>query len=103
MSTLTNIEAETPQLNETHHSDGSELIPAEVQANIRHDVVPSLDHSAATNYTVDEEGLLNNYAIEPDIYPSDYPSVKQQKRYVFLGAAAILFVGILVLISFVAS
>lgn len=33
----TKTQGKTLNLNEKHHSDGSELIPAEVQANIRRD------------------------------------------------------------------
>ena len=89
--------------NEAHRSDGSELIPAEVQENIRHDEVPSLGAPFARGYTIDDEGLLNNYAIEPGMYPSDYPSPQQQRRYVFLGAGATLLVIMLLLITFAIS
>lgn len=41
------------------------------------------------SYT-DEEGILNNYAVEPEIYKARYPSAKQQRRYISL-RAAILF------------
>jgi hypothetical protein len=90
----------SPSLDEKHRSDGSELIPAEVQANINHNEAESIDASSAAGYTVDEENIINNYAIEPEIYPSKYPAPKQQQRYVFLGAGAILFIIILLLISF---
>lgn len=43
-------------------------------------------------YTVDETGVMNNYAVEPKTYFAVYPSVEQQRRYIFQGAAAILFV-----------
>ena len=33
-------------------------------------------------YTVDETGLMNNYAVEPAIYPAEYPSIEQQQQYV---------------------
>lgn len=92
-------QGEDLKLNERHRSDGSELIPAEVQADIRHEASQPVDDLLNTSYTVDDEGLLNNYAIEPDMYPSDYPSAQQQRKYIFLGVAAILLVVLLVLVS----
>lgn len=79
-------------------SDGSELIPAEVQANAREAAEP-----LGTGYTVDDEGIVNNYAIEPKMSESEYPSPKQQRRYLFLGAAAILFVALAIWIAFAVS
>jgi hypothetical protein len=82
-------------------SDGSELIPAEVQANIRHhDDFQRTQSVAIPGTTVDDEGLINNFATEPKVYSSTYPSPRQQQRYIFLGLGAILFVSILVLIAF---
>lgn len=89
--------------NKPHQSDGSELIPAEVQAKARHDVAQTVDDASLIGYTVDDEGLINNYAIEPDISASAYPSLRQQRRYVFLGIGAALFVVILTLIAFAVS
>lgn len=43
-------------------------------------------------YTTNEEGLLNNYAVEPAIYFAEYPSQEQQQRYALQGAIAILLV-----------
>jgi hypothetical protein len=101
--THTNTQGKTLNVNEKHRSDGSELIPAEVQANIRHDDVQSIDDRFTVGYTVDDEGLLNNYAVEPGMYPSNYPSPQQQRRYVFLGAGAALFVVILLWITSIVS
>jgi hypothetical protein len=93
-------QAQDANLIPKNASDGSELIPAEVQANIRHDNDSRTSDVAIPGTTVDDEGLINNFATEPKVYPSTYPSPWQQRRYIFLGAAAILFVAILVLISF---
>lgn len=54
-------------------------------------------------YTIDETGLMNNYAVEPPIYPAEYPSEDQQRQYVFQGAIASLFVGLLLLTAFAVS
>lgn len=84
-------------------SDGSELVPAEVQANIRHEASSPLHKPLGAGYTKDDEGLLNNYAIEPQMSKAEYPSPKQQQRYIFLGAVAILFVTLAVWIAFAVS
>jgi hypothetical protein len=99
----TDKQGKTLNLNQHHPSDGSELIPAEVQAHISHDGDKLLDTPLAPGYTVDDEGINDNYAIEPDVSLAEYPSPKQQQRYIFLGAGAILFVVLIVIIGFVAS
>jgi hypothetical protein len=81
-------------------SDGSELIPAEVQANTREEGSKSFNKPLGSGYRVDDEGIVNNYAIEPEMSEAKYPSPKQQRRYIFLGAAAILFVALALLIAF---
>ena len=43
-------------------------------------------------YTFDENGVMNNYAAEPAMYYAEYPSPEQQRRYLFQGAIAFLFV-----------
>lgn len=53
--------------------------------------------------TTNEEGILNNYATEPQMYYSEYPSPEQQSRYAFQGAIAGLFVLATVLVALVAS
>lgn len=77
-----------------HRSDGSELIPAEVQATTRRDGSQLLNQPLAVGYTVDDEGITNNYAIVPAMYLAEYPSPEQQQRYALQGAIAILFVAL---------
>jgi hypothetical protein len=85
-------------------SDGSELIPAEVQANLRRkEASKSQNEPLGAGYRVDDGGIVNNYAVEPKMYKAEYPSPKQQRLYVFLGVAAILFVALAVWIAFGAS
>ena len=43
-------------------------------------------------YTVDETGVMNNYAVEPDVYFAEYPSQEQQQRYMLQAGVAALFV-----------
>lgn len=53
--------------------------------------------------TVNQEGLLNNYAPETPIQYAEYPTVWEQRRYAWQGAIATLFVGFLVLTSLAVS
>jgi len=53
--------------------------------------------------TVNEEGLLNNYATEPDLYYAVYPSPEQRRNYAQMGAIATLFVTALILVSLAVS
>ena len=86
-----------------HISDGTELIPAEIQANTREEIKQCLNKSLEGGYTIDDEGIINNYATQPDMSLADYPSPEQQKRYVFLGAAAALLITITLLTAFAVS
>ncbi|MBH8555103.1 ssl1498 family light-harvesting-like protein [Nostocaceae cyanobacterium CENA357] len=49
--------------------------------------------------TTNEEGILNNYATEPQLYYAAYPDTEQQRHYAFLGAVATLFITALVLVA----
>ena len=48
-------------------------------------------------YTTNNEGLLNNYAVEPPVYYAEFPSEWQIQRYTFQGAIAFLFVSLTIL------
>jgi hypothetical protein len=54
-------------------------------------------------YTTDEAGLSNIYAVEPPIYPAQYPSEEQQQQYVLQAAIAALLVTLTVLTAFAVS
>lgn len=98
MDNIKSQERET-DLNQPHQSDGSELIPAEVQANTRRNNKSPVGMLTSLGSTVDDEGRLNNLAVEPEVYPSEYPSPRQQRRYIYWGLAAAILVISLVLIS----
>lgn len=49
--------------------------------------------------TVNEDGILNNYATEPQMYYSGYPNTQQQRQYALQGAFATLLVVTLVLLG----
>lgn len=86
-----------------HPATGDEPISAEVQANTNKEATKSLKAPLGEGYRVDNEGNVNNYAIEPKMYKAEYPSSKQQRRYIFLGIAAILFVSLAIWIAFAVS
>jgi hypothetical protein len=54
-------------------------------------------------YTFNETGVTNNYAVEPEIYFAEYPSLEQQRRYMFQGAVAILLVSVTILTALAVS
>ena len=42
-------------------------LPTEIQANTGEEISKCLNKSLGTGYPVDHEGILNNYATEPDM------------------------------------
>jgi hypothetical protein len=50
-----------------------------------------------------DNGILNNYAVEPEVYFAAYPSPEQQQRYALQGAMATLLVSTLVLVALAVS
>ncbi len=50
-----------------------------------------------------DNGVLNNYAVEPQVSYEEYPAVYEQKRYLVQGTIAALFVTAIVFISFAVS
>ncbi|MEM6502939.1 MAG: ssl1498 family light-harvesting-like protein [Cyanobacteria bacterium P01_C01_bin.89] len=51
--------------------------------------------------TVNESGQINNYANEPEMYYSYYPSNWEQGRYAKLGALATAFIGVVLMTAVV--
>lgn len=54
-------------------------------------------------YTVDETGVMNNYAVEPEIYFAEYPSEEKQRRYMLQAGLATLLVAATFFVAFAAS
>jgi hypothetical protein len=54
-------------------------------------------------YTTTDDGILNNYAIEPAMSYAEYPSEPQQRRYALQAAAASLLISFLVLTALTVS
>ncbi|WP_341529325.1 ssl1498 family light-harvesting-like protein [Nostoc sp. UHCC 0302] len=50
--------------------------------------------------TVNEDGILNNYAAEPKVYYAEYPAIWEQRKYLLQSVFATLIVTTLVLIAF---
>ncbi|GAX45816.1 hypothetical protein NIES4075_68370 [Tolypothrix sp. NIES-4075] len=49
--------------------------------------------------TVNEDGVLNNYATEPQMHYAEYPAIWEQRKYVVQGVFATLIVTTLVLVG----
>src|SRR5687767_12281922 len=77
-------------------SDGSELIPAEALSRMQREGRNFLGRPALNGATVDQEGLTNNYAVEPDMYYAVFPSPEQARQYALQGfVATTLIVGLI--------
>jgi hypothetical protein len=50
-------------------------------------------------YTVEEDGRLNNFAVEPKMYNAEPPNSTQKRNYIILGAIGILLVVGLVVVA----
>lgn len=78
------------------NADGSELIPAEALSRMQREGRNFLRRPVLNGATVDQEGLTNNYAVEPNMYYAGFPSQDQARQYALQGlAAAALVVGLI--------
>ena len=77
-------------------SDKSKLTPAEVKADTNN----YSNKSRESDYTVDEVGIVSNYAAEPDASSANNLSSKQQKPYILFGIGATLFIAIALATAF---
>ena len=50
-----------------------------------------------------DNGILNNYAVEPEMTYAQYPGFYEQRNYLKQGAIAALFVTSLIMMSFIIS
>jgi hypothetical protein len=77
-------------------SNGTELVPTEVRSRMNREGRSFLRRPDLNGATVDREGLTNNYAVEPNMYYSVFPSPEQVRQYALQGAvASLLLVGLL--------
>ncbi|WP_404785705.1 photosystem II assembly protein Psb34 [Altericista sp. CCNU0014] len=54
-------------------------------------------------YTKDEDGRINNFAVEPKMYSAEPPNSQEQRNYIILGVVAAALVGGLIAIAAVVS
>jgi hypothetical protein len=87
-----------PQIN-----PGNGLVPAEASARMLREGNGFLRKPQFLGATVDQEGLTNNYAVEPGMYLASFPSPEQVRQYVLQGGAAALLVVSLVLTAIAVS
>ena len=95
--------ANQKQSKPSSFSDGSELIPAEVRSQLQREGGNVFSRPAINGATVDQEGLTNNYAVEPEMYFSSFPTSAQARRYAYQGFAAATLVLGLILTSAIVS
>jgi len=84
-------------------SDGTELVPAEALSRMQREGRSFLRRPNLNGATVDQEGLTNNYAVEPNMYYAVFPSQEQARQYALQGLAAATLVLGLILTSFAVS
>jgi hypothetical protein len=80
-----------------------QLIPAEAASRMEREGQGFMQAPAFNGSTVDQEGLTNNYGIEPAMYFATMPSVDQARNYLYQGLAATAFVVTLIVTSVLAS
>lgn len=51
-------------------------------------------------YTTEEGGRLNNFAIEPKVYQATPPTKAEQRKYMIMGALAVVLVSALIFVAF---
>lgn len=77
----------------SHYSDGSELIPSGIKSDFQ------TNDNLVAGYTIDDEGIINSVSLEPAMSKATYPTPNEQLRYISLGAVAVGFVVMLLLIT----
>ncbi len=50
-------------------------------------------------YTEEEDGRLNNFAVQPKMYVANPPTKKQQRNYIIMGLLSLLLVSGLIWIT----
>ena len=66
------------------------LVPAEASVRSQREGQQFLRQPNTLGATVDQEGLTNNYAVEPQMYYANFPAPEQVRSYLKQGAAAAL-------------
>ena len=63
-------------------SDGSALIPAEIQVNTREEISKCLNRSLEAGYVTDDEGIINNYATSANLVYSFFSGFLSNSMHV---------------------
>lgn len=84
-------------------SNENEQVPSQVRANERDEINKSLKKQLGAGFRVDDDGVVNNYPIETKMSEAEYPDSKQQRQYIFVGAAAIAIATLAIWIAFAVS
>lgn len=102
---MNDIETKERNLKPTqlYPRNGSDLVPAEIQANTSQNDESSVDTPAVSGSMAGNEGWLDNSVVEPEVYPSEYPFSQQQLAYIYRSIATFMLVAALVLLSILES
>ena len=76
-----------------------ELIPAEAFSRMQREGQGFMQAPIFKGSTVDQEGLTNNYGIEPEMYFATVPNADQARNYLYQGFAAAALVITLMITS----
>ena len=74
--------------NQSSVSMDRELVPAEASVRSQREGQQFLRQPNTPGATVDQEGLNNNYAVEPQMYYAHFPAPEQVRGYLKQGAVA---------------
>ena len=80
-----------------------ELVPTEARARRQREGNQFMSRPSLIGATVDQEGLNNNYGVEPNMYYANFPSPEQVKSYLVQGGAAAILVLSVVFTAFAVS
>jgi hypothetical protein len=69
-------------------SPRNELVPAEAFSRMQREGESFLRRPALNGATVDQEGLSNNYGVEPTMYFASFPTPDEARQYLVQGIAA---------------
>ena len=82
---------------------GDELIPTEARSRMTREGQRFMRRPTINGATVDQEGLTNNYAVEPALYYALFPSPEQAREYALQAGLSILFVTSIIFTAFAVS
>ncbi|XGW00867.1 MAG: ssl1498 family light-harvesting-like protein (plasmid) [Leptolyngbya sp. BL-A-14] len=89
--------------NQTKVSTDRELVPAEASVRGRREGQQFLRQPNTLGATVDQEGLNNNYAVEPPMYYANFPAPEQVRSYLKQAAVAAFLTVTVLLTAFAVS